>query len=53
MDDSGEVVICGTDLHILHGDMDERVSMPAVLGHEMSGRRAGQGGHRRRGPGRQ
>lgn len=29
--------ICGTDLHILHGDMDRRVSMPAVLGHEMSG----------------
>jgi 2-desacetyl-2-hydroxyethyl bacteriochlorophyllide A dehydrogenase len=29
--------ICGTDLHILHGDMDARVSMPAVLGHEMSG----------------
>ncbi|MEU7826758.1 alcohol dehydrogenase catalytic domain-containing protein [Catellatospora sp. NPDC049133] len=29
--------ICGTDLHILHGDMDRRVAMPAVLGHEMSG----------------
>ena len=29
--------ICGTDLHILHGDMDARVTMPAVLGHEMSG----------------
>jgi (R,R)-butanediol dehydrogenase / meso-butanediol dehydrogenase / diacetyl reductase len=24
--------ICGTDLHILHGDVDQRVSMPAVLG---------------------
>ncbi|WP_411120167.1 zinc-dependent alcohol dehydrogenase [Streptomyces sp. 058-1L] len=41
----GEVVlapayvgICGTDLHIFHGDMDARVSAPAVLGHEMSGR---------------
>jgi (R,R)-butanediol dehydrogenase / meso-butanediol dehydrogenase / diacetyl reductase len=30
--------ICGTDLHILHGAMDGRVSRPAVLGHEMSGR---------------
>lgn len=30
--------ICGTDLHILHGDMDGRVTTPAVLGHEMSGR---------------
>lgn len=42
--------ICGTDLHIFHGDMDARVSTPAVLGHEMSGRVAaiGEGveGHR-------
>ncbi|MDG6108766.1 (R,R)-butanediol dehydrogenase [Dactylosporangium aurantiacum] len=30
--------ICGTDLHIMHGAMDHRVSMPAVIGHEMSGR---------------
>src|SRR3954447_19155996 len=30
--------ICGTDLHIFHGDMDSRVQVPAVLGHEMSGR---------------
>ena len=29
--------ICGTDLHVLHGDMDARVSRPAILGHEMSG----------------
>lgn len=29
--------ICGTDLHILHGAMDARVSLPAVLGHEMAG----------------
>lgn len=31
------VGLCGTDLHVFHGDMDRRVSMPAVLGHEMSG----------------
>lgn len=30
--------ICGTDLHIFHGDMDHRVDRPAVIGHEMSGR---------------
>ncbi len=35
--------ICGTDLHILHGAMDARVSMPAVLGHEMAGRVASIG----------
>jgi (R,R)-butanediol dehydrogenase/meso-butanediol dehydrogenase/diacetyl reductase len=29
--------ICGTDLHIFHGDMDGRVSPPAIVGHEMSG----------------
>jgi (R,R)-butanediol dehydrogenase/meso-butanediol dehydrogenase/diacetyl reductase len=29
--------ICGTDLHVFHGKMDHRVSMPAVIGHEMSG----------------
>jgi (R,R)-butanediol dehydrogenase / meso-butanediol dehydrogenase / diacetyl reductase len=29
--------ICGTDLHIVHGAMDRRVTLPAVLGHEMSG----------------
>jgi (R,R)-butanediol dehydrogenase/meso-butanediol dehydrogenase/diacetyl reductase len=32
------VGICGTELHIFHGDMDARVRMPAVLGHEMPGR---------------
>jgi 2-desacetyl-2-hydroxyethyl bacteriochlorophyllide A dehydrogenase len=32
----GFVGLCGTDLHILEGDMAERVSLPAVLGHEMS-----------------
>lgn len=30
--------ICGTDLHVLHGSMDARVTLPAVIGHEMSGR---------------
>jgi 2-desacetyl-2-hydroxyethyl bacteriochlorophyllide A dehydrogenase len=29
--------ICGTDLHIFQGHMDQRVSMPQVIGHEMSG----------------
>jgi len=31
------VGICGTDLHIRHGAMDDRVPHPAVLGHEASG----------------
>jgi 2-desacetyl-2-hydroxyethyl bacteriochlorophyllide A dehydrogenase len=35
--------ICGTDLHILHGAMDHRVTVPAVIGHEMSGRIAALG----------
>jgi 2-desacetyl-2-hydroxyethyl bacteriochlorophyllide A dehydrogenase len=30
--------ICGTDLHIAHGAMDDRVAIPQVIGHEMSGR---------------
>jgi (R,R)-butanediol dehydrogenase/meso-butanediol dehydrogenase/diacetyl reductase len=29
--------LCGTDLHILHGHMDQRVTTPAIIGHEMSG----------------
>src|SRR5215813_722809 len=29
--------ICGTDLHIFHGNMDHRVTFPQVIGHEMSG----------------
>lgn len=29
--------ICGTDLHILHGNMDARVETPQAIGHEMSG----------------
>jgi 2-desacetyl-2-hydroxyethyl bacteriochlorophyllide A dehydrogenase len=35
--------ICGTDLHIYHGTMDQRVHAPAVIGHEMSGRIAALG----------
>jgi (R,R)-butanediol dehydrogenase/meso-butanediol dehydrogenase/diacetyl reductase len=35
--------VCGTDLHIFHGDMDGRVQAPVVLGHEMSGRIAALG----------
>ena len=31
------VGLCGTDLHILHGNMDARVRTPLVFGHEMSG----------------
>lgn len=29
--------LCGTDLHIVHGNMDARVSRPLIFGHEMSG----------------
>jgi D-arabinose 1-dehydrogenase-like Zn-dependent alcohol dehydrogenase len=29
--------LCGTDLHIVHGDMDSRVRNPLVFGHETSG----------------
>jgi len=28
--------ICGTDLHIFHGAMDQRVDIPQVIGHEAS-----------------
>jgi 2-desacetyl-2-hydroxyethyl bacteriochlorophyllide A dehydrogenase len=35
--------ICGTDLHIVHGAMDGRVSPPAILGHEAAGRVAAVG----------
>lgn len=31
------VGLCGTDLHIIHGNMDARVSTPLAFGHEMSG----------------
>ncbi len=36
--DVAYVGICGTDLHILHGAMDERVGTRAVIGHETAGR---------------
>ena len=29
--------ICGTDLHVFHGNMDHRVQFPQVFGHEVSG----------------
>lgn len=29
--------ICGTDLHVFHGNMDHRVKLPQIIGHEMSG----------------
>lgn len=29
--------ICGTDLHIFNGKMDQRVAPPQIIGHEMSG----------------
>lgn len=29
--------VCGTDVHIYHGMMDQRVQIPQIIGHEMSG----------------
>lgn len=29
--------VCGTDVHIYNGKMDKRVSIPQVIGHEVSG----------------
>lgn len=37
------VGLCGTDLHVYLGDMDQRVGENAVIGHEMSGRVAALG----------
>lgn len=37
------VGLCGTDLHVYLGDMDQRVGANAVIGHEMSGRIAATG----------
>ena len=31
------VGVCGTDIHIYHGMMDNRVNIPETIGHEMSG----------------
>ncbi len=28
--------VCGTDVHIYHGDLDKRVVPPQVIGHEAS-----------------
>lgn len=28
--------ICGTDMHIFHGSMDQRVAKPQIIGHEVS-----------------
>ncbi|MEM9079980.1 MAG: zinc-binding dehydrogenase [Verrucomicrobiota bacterium] len=28
--------VCGTDIHIFHGAMDQRVAMPQIIGHEVS-----------------
>ncbi|KAA0988778.1 zinc-dependent alcohol dehydrogenase [Dyadobacter aurulentus] len=28
--------VCGTDVHIYHGNMDQRVQIPQVIGHEVS-----------------
>jgi 2-desacetyl-2-hydroxyethyl bacteriochlorophyllide A dehydrogenase len=35
--------ICGTDMHVYHGNMDARVGHNRVVGHEMSGTVAGIG----------
>jgi 2-desacetyl-2-hydroxyethyl bacteriochlorophyllide A dehydrogenase len=35
--------ICGSDLHALHGAFDDRMELPAVMGHETVGRVAGVG----------
>lgn len=29
--------VCGTDMHVFHGDMDARVTTNRIIGHEMSG----------------
>lgn len=31
------VGICGTDMHVFHGNMDARVGLNRIIGHEMSG----------------
>jgi len=37
------VGICGTDMHVYHGNMDARVGHNRIIGHEMSGRVAAVG----------
>jgi len=39
------VGLCGTDLHIVHGHMDQRVTRPLMFGHEMSGTIEAVGAH--------
>jgi 2-desacetyl-2-hydroxyethyl bacteriochlorophyllide A dehydrogenase len=34
--DVGYCGVCGTDMHIYHGHLDQRVSMPQNIGHEVS-----------------
>ncbi|MFD1256888.1 zinc-binding dehydrogenase [Mucilaginibacter terrae] len=29
--------VCGTDVHIYHGKMDQRVQIPQIIGHEVAG----------------
>ena len=29
--------VCGTDVHIYHGAMAQRLALPQVIGHEVSG----------------
>lgn len=36
--DVAYVGICGTDMHVFHGNMDARVGLNRIIGHEMSGR---------------
>src|SRR5947199_9571928 len=36
--------ICGTDLHLFHGAMAHRLTLPHVMGHEMSGTITAVGG---------
>ncbi|WP_295080085.1 alcohol dehydrogenase catalytic domain-containing protein [Tabrizicola sp.] len=38
------VGICGTDMHVFHGNMDARVGHNRIIGHEMSGRVCALGG---------
>ena len=40
--------ICGTDLHLFHGAMAHRLTLPHVMGHEMSGTIAAIGPRRDR-----
>ena len=40
--------ICGTDLHLFHGAMAHRLTLPHVMGHEMSGTITARGQRRDR-----